>query len=104
MRSRATSDYCSWRAGGWWPSESHAARSVFVGPCHEIDRHQIVREVPIWSTGFCWGYRNTYAGLRGGMTLVENAKPDGQGPLDKFNRLSVLSVRAVQAGPRRATA
>jgi hypothetical protein len=41
------------------------------------------------SFGFCWGYRNTYAGLRSGMTLVENAKPDGQGPLDKFNRLSV---------------
>ena len=42
------------------------------------------------SFGFCWGYRHTYAGLRSGMTLVENAKPGGDGPLDKLNRLSVF--------------
>lgn len=41
------------------------------------------------SFGFCWGYRNPYAGLRCGMTLVEHAKPAADDPAAKLNRLSV---------------
>jgi len=41
------------------------------------------------SFGFCWGYRNPFAGLRCGMTLVEHAKPAADGLAAKLNRLSV---------------
>ncbi len=41
------------------------------------------------SFGFCWGYRNTFAGLRCGMPLVENAKAGPDAPPDTLNRLSV---------------
>lgn len=41
------------------------------------------------SFGFCWGYRNTFAGLRCGIPLVENVKAGPDVPPDALSRLSV---------------
>lgn len=41
------------------------------------------------SFGFCWGFRNPFAGLRCGMTLVETPKATGASPTSKLNQLSV---------------
>ena len=41
------------------------------------------------SFGFCWGYRNTFAGLRCGITLVEHPEVTPDKPPTGLNRLSV---------------
>lgn len=41
------------------------------------------------SFGFCWGYRNPFAGLRCGITLIENAQGKPSEPPTGLNRLSV---------------
>ncbi|MHC4400939.1 MAG: DUF2961 domain-containing protein [Planctomycetota bacterium] len=41
------------------------------------------------SFGFCWGFRSPFAGLRCGMTLVQQPKANANGPAAALNRLSV---------------